>query len=100
MDGRNERLRAGRFLLACLLAVATAGLLVALMVDVVVMPRVADERCVVFGASAAALGVVDGSEVQPDSGGCAAMGCVDSVRRAERLLLEDYRKVVHHRVNC
>ncbi len=87
-------------LLACLLAVATVGVLAALMVDVVVIPRVAEERCVAFGATAAALGVEDGAEVQPDSGDCAAMGCVDSVRRAERLLLDDYRKVVHHRVNC
>ena len=68
--------------------------------DVFVIPRIASSDCHVYGRAAEALGVPDGSRVDPDSGGCRAYGCSDEIVTADRVLLSDYRSVEMFRSNC
>ena len=96
----EARCRLRWFASAVLTLVAVAILASALTVDLIVIPRIAADDCLVFGSAARTRNVPPGTRVAPDSGGCSAFGCVDIVTDADRVLLSDYRRVERIRNSC
>jgi hypothetical protein len=85
-------------LVASLMLLTSLSMVIVL--DALVLPRIGEPTCLIFGRAADSLGVADGARVDPDSGGCRAYGCVDIVTSTNRILLPDIHRTESVRLTC